>query len=470
MHWQAERFLECDPIIWIPAKIFFKFSSRRLIELHDLHCKLALTRPDNYGTLSALILHLMRAVMVTSSHVPSYVGAALNRLQQSGVMERFGIFFVDDLDPDDMELIDVNLGAEDGLDVKGDHRAALAARCPVKTKQGRGIQLTESHITADYPWGETISWAMLQRLCKLHVVDFLRRFDFHETRVGLGPLDILKTVETLFIDFTREAWMGIQESFLPAGLRPGPNNLKDSMEVWTCQNILARLGEKSTFFPSTHGLEGAPETRDSDISFRALRSLFFPTQGQSFKANTLWAGYSDQNGFIGKYWEVLKKYRDAPEMVHALHQEMDQIFEQVQCLPQSKADSKIWHATQGSICFLINPRYYRIREVSTTVRATGLLGPQRPQVSVAELRKRLNPYHSTVKKRKRNLNKKRSVKQKNYRKPPKKRQRLDELIQAQESTGSGSETADSSSGVIDSSGSDGDSIGLTEFSSDSGTE
>ena len=418
---QAKMFLEGDPIIWIPAKTFFQFSSRRLIELHNIHCKLALTRPDNYGTLTALILHLMRAVMVNSSDVASYVRSALNRLCQRRVMERFGIFFVDDLDLDNMERIDGNLGLKDECDVIRDHKAALAARCAVKTKQGRGIQLTESHITEDYPWGETIPWGMLQRLCKQHPVDFLRQFDFHEMGVGSGPSDIIETMETLFIAFTQEVWMGMHEAFLPAGLRPRPNNLKESMEVWTCKNILARLGEKCTFFPSSHGLDGAPKTKESDVSFRAMRSLFFPIPDKSFKANTLWAGYSEQNGYIGKYWEVLEMYRDDPDRVHALHQEIDQIFEQVQCLPQSKADSTIWHASQGSVCFFINPCYYRIRAVSTTARKSHL-GPQRPQVSLAELQKRLDPYHSTAKKRKRNLKKKLSMKQKNHCKPPQKRQ------------------------------------------------
>jgi hypothetical protein len=51
--------------------------------------------------------------------------------------------------------------------------------------------------------------------------------------------------------------------------------------------------------------------------------------------------------------------------------------------------------------------------------------PQRPQVSKAELRKRLDPYESIAKKRKINSNNKRVMKRKNYRKPPKKRQRID---------------------------------------------
>lgn len=303
----------------------------------------------------------------------------------------------------------------------------------------------ESHITADYPWGEAVSWGMLQRLCKQHPVDFLRRFDFHQIDVESGPLD---DIETLFISFTRETWLGIHETFLPAGVRPCPNNLEDSMQVWTCQDILARLGGRCTFIPSTYGLEGAPKAKEFEVSFRALRSLFFPAPNHSFKANTIWEGYSEQNGYIWKYWEVLETYKDEPDKVHAVHQGLDQIFEQVQCLPQSKVDSNLWHATQGSVCFLINPCYYRIRAISTTAKNSNL-GPQRPQVSKAELRKRLNPYDSIAKKRKINSNNKRSMKQKNYRKPPKKRQRIEGPF-SQRSSQSGSnssETADSDTSI-----------------------
>lgn len=402
--------------------------------------------------------------MVTSSKIASYVGSALNRLHQGGVIERFGMFFVDDLDPNNMECININLGVEDSCDVIRDHKAALAARCPAKTKNGGGIQLTESHITDDHPWGETISWGLLQKLCKHHPVDFLRKFKFQETDFGSGPVDVIEAIETVFIDFTREAWLSIHESFLPAGVRPHPNNLQDSMEVWTCQDILTRLGGRCTFFPSSYGFDVTPKAKDSDVSFKALRSLFFPSPDQSFKENTIWAGYSEKNGYIGKYWDVLEAYKDYPDKVHALHQGLDDIFEQVQCLPKTMAGSNLWHATQGSVCFLINSSYYRIKAISTTTIKSHL-GPQRPQVSTAELRKRLDPYNSTAKKRKRNTNNKRSMKQKNVRKPPKKRQRMEEQTQArlisQRSTQSGSEMEDSSSG--DSSGSDADADGLTEL-------
>jgi hypothetical protein len=375
-------------------------------------------------------------------------------------MERFGMFFVDDLDLDDMEQINVNLGKQDSVQIKQDQKAALATRFPRKTYEPRGIQLTEPHRTADYPWGETILWRTVQRLLKQHPVDFLRPFNFHQVDMGLAPLHY---VESLFNDFTRDTWLCIHESFVPAGLRPRPATLKDSMEVWTCQNIATLLGGMCLFLPSTYGLEGAPKSKGSDTSFKALRRLFFPAPGQTLKENTIWAGYSKNDGYIQKYWDILEIFKDDRDVIDAVHDEIDQIFEQLQCLPESKADSNLWHATRGLVCFLTNSRYYRIKAVSTTARKLNL-GPQRPQVGMAELQKRLDPFSTVGKRQKRSLNKKRSIKHKNYREPPRKRQHMDREREFQAQSTSemdgGSETANSLSTETDS-----DSTQSTEWSS-----
>jgi hypothetical protein len=371
----------------------------------------------------------MQSVMVTPSSIPPYVQSALRMLHESRVMERFGMFFVDDLDLDDMDCINVNLGEQDGNEIKQVQKAALATRLPPKKGQDRGIQLTESHRTTDYPWGETILWSTVQRLLKEHPVDFLRPFKFRQLETGLEDFLL---IEFLFNQFTKEAWLGFHESFVPAGVRPCSTRLKDCMEVWTCQNIVARLCGKCKFLPSNYGLEGAPTSKGSDLSFKALRPLFFPAPGQSFRDNTIWACYSEPSGYIGRYWEILKEFEDDRDKIDALHNGIDEVFEQLQCLPQIKPGSSLWHATGGSVCFLTNPHYYRIRAVSSTARKL-IVGPQRPQVNAAELRKRLDPYSHASSKRKRSLHQRKStsLKQKKYRKPPNKRQRMDKTINAQ---------------------------------------
>jgi hypothetical protein len=351
-------------------------------------------------------------------------------LHENKAMEKFGMFFIDDLDPDDMERFNVNLGVQDGDQIKQDQKAALATRFPPKKGQDRGIQLAEPHRTTDYPWGETVLWSTVKRLLKEQPVDFFRPFDFHHQLET--ELEDFHLVESLFSDFTREAWLGFHESFVPAGLRPCSTELKDCMEVWTCQNIIARLGGRCNFLPSNYGLEGAPTSKVSNLSLKGLRPLFFPAPSQRLKEKTIWACYSKPGGYIWRYWEILKDFEGDGDKVNALNEGIDQVFEQLQCLPQSKAGSNLWHATEGSVCFLTNPRYYRIRAVSSTARKLNI-GPQRPQVSVSELQKRLDPFNPASNKRKRSLNKKKftSIKRRRYRKPPKKRQQMDVTLKTQ---------------------------------------
>jgi hypothetical protein len=428
------------------ASTFFDFALRRFVELQDVHRKLAVGHPPNYGTLTAMILHLMRTIMVNSSNIPSYVQSTLNTLHQRAVMERFGMFFIDDLDPDDMERIIINLGEKDHSDIVREHKNALATKPATQKVKARGIQLVASYLTTEYPWGETITWSMLQKLCKLHPVDFFRKFEFETIHLRHSSQEILESTVDLFVSFTKDAWLSLHEAFLPAGIRPNPTSLKEAMEVWACQRIMALLGGRSTFLPSTYELEGAPKKKNSDISFLELRSLFFPSSTKIFKSNTIWTGYMSSGGYIRKYWDFLEEKKDEPLILDGVNETLDEIFSELQCLPQSTADSTIWHATDGLVCFLTNPLYYRIKSVSSTGPKTQIVGPQRPQVSTAELQKRLNPGNPTSRRRKRAIRGTRSSKSKNFRQPPTKRRKLGNRFErGNESSSSSSSPSASSS-------------------------
>jgi hypothetical protein len=265
-------------------------------------------------------------------------------------------------------------------------------------------------------------------------VDFLRRFNFENVDIGQISPEILEITQDLFIGFTKDTWLCLHESFLPAGIRPKPSNLKEAMEVWACQKILSLLGGKSTFFPSTYELNGAPKKKNSDVSFKELRTLFFPSPNQHFKPNAIWAVYTEPSGYIWRYWEILEEKKDAPDVIDAIQESLDEIFGQLQCLPQSTSDG-IWHPKAGSVCFLTNPFYYRVKSINSMGRQTLMTGPQRPQVSIAELRKRLNPGITISRKRKINSTKTKTLagssKSRKYRHPPKKKQRMNSPLHSQ---------------------------------------
>jgi hypothetical protein len=116
--------LYSNSIIWLPSQTFFRFITRRFIELHYAHLQLALKRPKNYGTLSVLFLHLMRQVIVNTPRIPTYLRSTLNYLAYDANTFRFGMFFLHDFNLEDMRFIDDNIGEEDCSEVLGTHRKA----------------------------------------------------------------------------------------------------------------------------------------------------------------------------------------------------------------------------------------------------------------------------------------------------------------------------------------------------------
>jgi hypothetical protein len=160
----------------------------------------------------------MRTVMVNPSNIPSYVESALKTLCQREVMARFKMFFIDDLDPDNMERIFINLGQKDHSDIVRAHKNALATKPATQEVKARGMQLVPSCQPTEYPWGETVSWPTLQRLCKLHPVDFVRKFDFETIHPTHNSQEILDTAEDIFVSFTKDTWLSLHEAFLPAGI------------------------------------------------------------------------------------------------------------------------------------------------------------------------------------------------------------------------------------------------------------
>jgi hypothetical protein len=391
------------------------------VELQDVHVKLAKLHPENYGTLSAIVLHLMRHVMVTPSNVPGYVVKALQILNYDSVVDRFGMFFVDDLDPSDMERLNINLGAKDGDQIKREYKTALKAIHGVKPKRPqRNLALASPYASTQYPWGEAVSWSLLQQLCKDCPTELLRPFDF--ANIDLSP-DRSEAVENLFITFTRQAWLGVQESFVPAALRPDPADLEEAINVWTCQRVLQLLPNRSTFLPSTFGLEGAPKRKGQGVSFESLRVTFFPLQGATFKAS-IWKDYASGSGYIKTYWDYIENNKDEPDAIEELHSGLEEVFRHLQCLPQMQNDhSIIWHGSDGSVCFLTNSLYYRVKSISSRERA-GQEGAQRPQVSSAELQRRLEPNRPANNQLKRRKLEERSRRSKDFREPPRKQRRI----------------------------------------------
>jgi hypothetical protein len=207
-------------------------------------------------------------------------------------------------------------------------------------------------------------------------------------------------VVSLFLSFTRNTWLVLQEKFLPRGMQPNPNTLQEAMEVWTATMILSRLGNRCTFSPSAFGLRGNISKKVQQISFKDMRLYFFPLPGASLLENTLWGTFATGNGYIAQYHDLLEEKKTNPDDIQIIHDNLDEIFGHLQCLPHKSHKNTLWTAIQGRLSFVANSKYYQLKEIGASIQLEREW-LSRPQIGARELSKRLNGPLSCRSRRKR---------------------------------------------------------------------
>jgi hypothetical protein len=108
----------------------------------------------------------MRGVMVNPSSIPNFLETTLKYLVYKEVMNHFGMFFLHDFDVDNMDLVDQNIGVEDGAAVKAMYGKALAlfSRSKKVKKQPKHLQFIDSAANEECPWEEVLTLARVKKL------------------------------------------------------------------------------------------------------------------------------------------------------------------------------------------------------------------------------------------------------------------------------------------------------------------
>jgi hypothetical protein len=385
---QATDYLDSEPILWIKSDVFFQFLSRRLVELRNVQLHLAHLQPSNYGIMTAVILHIMRSVMVTPRITQSFLGVALRDLRFNTIMNRFGMFFLHDLE--------IRTGTLKELHPEDTPAVLHAYARSLKSLKKKTLTNAQPHkrVTVsderEFPWGPNPSWTRIQQLLDTEPESFLLQ---HLNNSWKNPTHV--QCELLFIQFTTELWLSLADSFVSAGMLPKPKTLEDAMGTWTVTNIQAVLGEtRCRFLASANGLEGkVPSKLRRQPSFLARRSIFFPDPTIQFPEKSIWKPYTENQGYISTYFNYLKEW--STEEVTQLQNDLDNIFSHLQCLPPSTlSGNSIWTASHGRIVFIANPRHYRVKGIGGNTQPTGYnTGPKRPQASVPQLARRLHQQH-----------------------------------------------------------------------------
>jgi hypothetical protein len=396
------------------------FLARRLAGFQNIQLQLSRNRPTNYGTMTTLIVHLMRHTMVTPRIKYTFLNDALRDLRFGSVMWRFGMFFLQDLKVKKGVLFLKELPEEDSAEVVHLYGRSLKPRA-ANIKQPH--HLIPIYQQENYPWGPDPSWSRIQKLLETEPENFLGEWRLDDDWRDPEQFQ----TELLFVSFTCQLWLSIAETFASSGVLPKPATLEDAMRTWTVPGIESILGsDYCRFLPSTHGLKGKlPASYPHQRSFSAHRVTFFPAPTVEIPKNSIWEPYTQPRGYISDYHKYLQAWDE--KTVDQLHSDLDKIFGQLQCLPLSgsleKKSNSIWAARLGKVNFISNSKFYRIREIGKEVIARSRSGfPQRPQASKNVLQRRLDETLGRLMKPP--VRSRKSAKTRQKRKPPVRRKRV----------------------------------------------
>jgi hypothetical protein len=355
-----------EAILWLPSQVWFEFLRRRLETLVEHHQSLYHRNPaaSNYGVMTGLFTYLMQSVLFTPTMVNSYVRESLALLNYKATVDRFGMFFLHDLDM----TRDVCLP---GVLVKDD--LDILRKLGVEGIRGLPNPRADPPRNDDeeeeaYPIGRKPSWQELITALKVQPWTIMRRWTWP------SALDQYKNAEEgsmmhaaseLFQLFTSQIWATLNDSWKKNPELRAPTTLEEALECWTLDQLHKCLNSY-WIIPCNSDIHGdIPGPKASSF---ASRSGFYFVEAASKKLGGVWEPLAKAPGFISEYQKQTEELDD--DDVDELNGHLEALFSQCQCLPNSKFDggSVIWEVRKGDVVLLGNPRFYKLVSVGNSGR------------------------------------------------------------------------------------------------------
>ena len=377
----------------------------------------------NYGVITSILTHIVQQIGITPIVMNEDLREDLKNLRFEATCNRFGCFFLHDLDLTNGRLPEVK--DEDTRDSLG--RLGITSA----KKRRKNVPAPEL-----LPSEDSLTWFQLKRLVnraddQTKIKDFVFEDSWRESR----------NAQALFCQFTYEYWLPLgTEAFLPQ-LRE-PINVEEAMKLWTIKSIQERIvGENSYHLtPSADGLENNIPIRSKKQLFSLKRAAFFPSPNQTLTPKSEWAAFY-KRGYVLKYH---KQIEDSVDEGKLLNDSLDLIFQNLQILPLNPGRpcdvKKLWQWEGDELKLLLNSNYIQLAD--RTIRFNGGTGRERRKGGVHKMRTKLELERLLMRRGplptlKKNKAFKRSTdvvvqdlmqgrkkgKPKNYRKPPKNRKR-----------------------------------------------
>jgi hypothetical protein len=366
-----------NPILWIKSSTFFGLLRRRLTDYQSLHDDCFNARVPNYRTMSLVIGHLMRYVIVTPTATEVDLLQTMRELRFQEVMNTFGIFYMD------ISLINLScseIPGEDSPLLINKFKTPFLPKSPSKQKISR-LALVASRLSQQYPWGDTIGIRQLQELINTCPSQFLAWPAFLTE-------DDMKHPDSagIFRAFSIQIWLLSRDYFHAI---PGDINVSDltaAMKVWTVEGLKDRC-QHISLQPTFNAIEAVGKLPQT--SFLGRRSHFFPDENE-VGAHPCDGYLVSDTSYLSMYHKALSLGGDDARM--KINDDLERILALLQCLPASSKDRGkivIWKVgSDDCLQFIVNSSLYRAKWVSA--RSVHSQPRPRPQLTQAMLRKKLN--------------------------------------------------------------------------------
>ena len=396
-----------DGIVWIPSHLWFTFLKRRVVELSHVQKRLYLleNRPRNYALITAVLCHMLQQVGISPIVKDREIVRALADLRFNGIVQRFGCFFLHDLNLERGRLPGILKVDPPGIrwQLQGNQEAPNAG--PGDTEIG-GTRADEAS-----PLAET--WKMY-----CHSLNRPRNPRPIDAFVWDPSWLTFSAAEGLFCKFTTQFWVLLAHSAFDPLERP-PVTLKEAMELWTLESVRARIKHNVTYKlrPSSDELQGAVPETFRRRRFGNLREMFFPGPETVLNPSSRWAPLF-RRGYVKDFHVAIKGSRDEGE---SLMKALDGIFLNLQILPYGPGspsnEVRLWHCQKSTVTLLVNSSYIqvldrRIKEAELDRRGRGF----KKLLSNKQLLKVLRGTGAVLQPKRCNAH--RSGKAKNWRQPP----------------------------------------------------
>lgn len=361
--------MEGPGVTWFKSRDWFGLMGDRYTQV--LHAQKTLARftniPLNYGTLTLVLLHMLKSVLTCPRPLSGPLRDALKDLHVDDSRELQGVWFVAELNLDERAENPLpQVEPHDTAQVLTDLRVAKSVVREAEEEDARRARARAGR--GRVPSGPTATWAALKDMIETDPQQVMEPFVFPS-----GLSSVSDMAQRLFMLMTTNFFNCLATEHAVRTPVRKPVNVEEAMELWTVGAVGRRL--INVKFKANHSRYGEAGNIQH-VSFREMRKLLFPPleQLECAAKNSLWRIVREsEGGYLRVFYDERTDAHKDPKVLDGL----DTIFRYLHCLPvvslpseDGNAHGRMWHCSgAGGIEVWANPRYYTIESLSKKERA-----------------------------------------------------------------------------------------------------